>query len=104
MNKVQNGKTRKQDHWKSSLAVLYPIDVFRNMKFYVSISDGRIRFPRERLLSKRVVRCLTNVEAFVLRSMDIEEVMSLYAKLLGIDNVQRDIRRVPVPNIGTVMT
>ncbi|KAK6128212.1 hypothetical protein DH2020_038046 [Rehmannia glutinosa] len=40
--------------------------------------DGkRIRIPGHRLLSNRLVRCLTNVEAFVLRAADLEEVTSM---------------------------
>ncbi|KAK1367205.1 Cyclic nucleotide-binding domain-containing protein [Heracleum sosnowskyi] len=42
----------------------------------------RIRIPAQKLLSKRMVRCLTNVEAFTLRAADLEEVTSLFPGLL----------------------
>ncbi|KAK6148242.1 hypothetical protein DH2020_019154 [Rehmannia glutinosa] len=55
--------------------------------------DGRrIRIPGHRLLSNRLVRCITNVEAFVLRAADLEEVTSLFARFLRSPRVQGAIR------------
>ncbi|KAG8378650.1 hypothetical protein BUALT_Bualt07G0007400 [Buddleja alternifolia] len=55
--------------------------------------DGaRIRLPGHRLLSNRLVRCLTNVEAFVLRAADLEEVTNLFARFLRSPRVQGAIR------------
>ncbi|XP_075482396.1 LOW QUALITY PROTEIN: putative cyclic nucleotide-gated ion channel 20, chloroplastic [Primulina tabacum] len=55
--------------------------------------DGRrIRIPGHRLLSNRVVRCITNVEAFILRAADLEEVTSLFARFLRSPRVQGGIR------------
>ncbi|KAI3464188.1 hypothetical protein Pfo_020851 [Paulownia fortunei] len=55
--------------------------------------DGRrIRIPGHRLLSNRLVRCLTNVEAFVLRAADLEEVTSLFSRFLRSPRVQGAIR------------
>ncbi|PIN05897.1 Cyclic nucleotide-gated cation channel CNGA1-3 [Handroanthus impetiginosus] len=55
--------------------------------------DGtRIRIPGHRLLSNRVIRCLTNVEAFVLRAADLEEVTNLFARFLRSPRVQGAIR------------
>ncbi|KAG8388504.1 hypothetical protein BUALT_Bualt02G0132500 [Buddleja alternifolia] len=55
--------------------------------------DGkRIRIPGPRLLSNRLVRCITNVEAFVLRAADLEEVTSLFARFLRSPRVQGAIR------------
>nr|XP_043631319.1 probable cyclic nucleotide-gated ion channel 20, chloroplastic isoform X2 [Erigeron canadensis] len=45
-----------------------------------------------RLLSKRTVKCLTNVEAFVLRAADLEEVTTLFAGFLRSHRVQHAIR------------
>ncbi|KAL6583687.1 putative cyclic nucleotide-gated ion channel 20, chloroplastic [Orobanche minor] len=55
--------------------------------------DGRrIRIAGHRLLSNRLVTCLTNVEAFVLRAADLEEVTSLFARFLRRPLVQGAIR------------
>ncbi|CAH9052997.1 unnamed protein product [Cuscuta europaea] len=55
--------------------------------------DGiKMRFPGHRLISNRVVRCLTNVEAFILREADLHEVISLYARFLRNPRVQSAIR------------
>ncbi|KAH0976109.1 hypothetical protein GBA52_018008 [Prunus armeniaca] len=54
--------------------------------------DGKIRIPGQRLLSNRMVRCLTNVEAFSLRAADIEEVTSLFSRFLRKPRVQGAIR------------
>ncbi|KAJ9542617.1 hypothetical protein OSB04_029123 [Centaurea solstitialis] len=48
--------------------------------------------PRYRLRSNRTVTCLTNVEAFVLRAADLEEVTSLFAGFLRNHRVQIAIR------------
>lgn len=52
----------------------------------------KIRIPGQRLLSNRMVRCLTNVEAFSLRAADLEEVTSLFARFLRNPRVQGAIR------------
>ncbi|OMO69410.1 hypothetical protein CCACVL1_19520 [Corchorus capsularis] len=55
--------------------------------------DGKkIRIPAQRLLSNRIVRCLTNVEAFSLRAADLEEVTSLFSRFLRNPRVQGAIR------------
>ncbi|XP_062030309.1 probable cyclic nucleotide-gated ion channel 20, chloroplastic [Rosa rugosa] len=55
--------------------------------------DGKkIRIPGQRMLSNRMVICLTNVEAFSLRAADIEEVTSLFARFLRKPRVQGAIR------------
>lgn len=55
--------------------------------------DGRrIRLPGHTLLSNRLARCLTNVEAFVLRAADLEEVTSLFARFLRSPRVQGAVR------------
>lgn len=69
-----------------------PVD-FRGCLMILFSSDGRrIRNLGHRLLSNRLVRCLTNVEAFVLRSADLEEVTSLFARFLRSPRVQGAIR------------
>ncbi|KAL3642268.1 hypothetical protein CASFOL_013083 [Castilleja foliolosa] len=55
---------------------------------YVNKGDRRIRIPGPRLLSNREVKCSTNVEAFVLRASDLEEVTSLFARFLRSPRVQ----------------
>ncbi|CAK9182566.1 unnamed protein product [Ilex paraguariensis] len=57
-----------------------------------SLHGIKIRIPGNRLLSNRMVRCLTNVEAFILRAADIEEVTSLFARFLRNTRVQGAIR------------
>ncbi|KAF5469277.1 hypothetical protein F2P56_013362 [Juglans regia] len=55
--------------------------------------DGKkIRIPGQRLHSNRMVRCLTNVEAFSLKAADLEEVTSLFARFLRNQHVQGAIR------------
>ncbi|KAL2555265.1 putative cyclic nucleotide-gated ion channel 20 [Forsythia ovata] len=55
--------------------------------------DGKkIRIPGHKLLSNRLVSCLTNVEAFILRASDLEEVTSLFARFLKSPSVQGAIR------------
>ncbi|KAL1803937.1 hypothetical protein ACET3Z_019930 [Daucus carota] len=53
------------------------------LEHYVLNRDGdKFRIPAGKLVSKRTVRCLTNVEAFTLRAADLENVFSLYSGLL----------------------
>ncbi|XP_070053457.1 probable cyclic nucleotide-gated ion channel 20, chloroplastic isoform X1 [Nicotiana tomentosiformis] len=55
--------------------------------------DGKkIRIPGHRLLSNRLVRCLTNVEAFILRAADLKEVTNLFARFSRSPRVQGAIR------------
>ncbi|KAJ4974230.1 hypothetical protein NE237_007404 [Protea cynaroides] len=55
--------------------------------------DGRrITIPGQRLLSNRMIRCSTNVEAFSLRAADLEEVTIRFARFLRSPRVQRAIR------------
>ncbi|CAN4087843.1 unnamed protein product [Withania somnifera] len=55
--------------------------------------DGKkIRIPGHRLLSNRLVKCLTNVEAFILRASDLEEVTNLFARFLRSPRVQGALR------------
>ncbi|AQK75323.1 putative cyclic nucleotide-gated ion channel 20 chloroplastic [Zea mays] len=53
---------------------------------------GKIKFQGMRLVAIRTVRCLTNVEAFVLRASDLEEVTSQFARFLRNPRVQGAIR------------
>lgn len=53
---------------------------------------GKIKFNGMRLVAIRTVRCLTNVEAFVLRASDLEEVTSQFARFLRNPRVQGAIR------------
>ncbi|KAH6819960.1 cyclic nucleotide-binding transporter 1 [Perilla frutescens var. hirtella] len=55
--------------------------------------DGSsIKIPRHGLLSTRLVTCLTNVEAFVLRTADLEELTGLFSRFLKSQRVQGAIR------------
>ncbi|KAH7529419.1 hypothetical protein FEM48_Zijuj05G0182100 [Ziziphus jujuba var. spinosa] len=55
--------------------------------------DGKkIRIPGQRLLSSRLVRCLTNVEVFSLKAADIEEVTTIFSRLLRNPRIQGAIR------------
>ncbi|XP_059645563.1 probable cyclic nucleotide-gated ion channel 20, chloroplastic isoform X4 [Cornus florida] len=54
--------------------------------------ERNIRIPRHKLLSNRMVRCLTNVEAFTLQAADLEDVTSLFARFLRIPRVQGAMR------------
>ncbi|KAK1406405.1 hypothetical protein QVD17_41702 [Tagetes erecta] len=47
-----------------------------------------------KLVSKRTVKCLSNVEAFVLRAADLEDVTTLFAGFLRNHRVQMAIRNV----------
>ncbi|KAJ4828109.1 putative cyclic nucleotide-gated ion channel 20, chloroplastic, partial [Turnera subulata] len=58
----------------------------------VSKDAKKIKFPGQRLVSSRTVRCLTNVEAFSLRAADLEEVTSIFARSLRNPRVQGAIR------------
>ncbi|KAK9062847.1 hypothetical protein SSX86_020037 [Deinandra increscens subsp. villosa] len=50
------------------------------------------RKPGYKLVSNRTVKCLSNVEAFVLRAADLEEVTTLFAGFLRSSRVQMAIR------------
>ncbi|KAL9224819.1 hypothetical protein vseg_000819 [Gypsophila vaccaria] len=50
------------------------------------------KIPALRLQSNRTVRCLTNVEVFVLKAEDLEEVTSLFSRFLRNPRVQGAIR------------
>lgn len=64
-----------------------------NITWTAIVSDGgKIRFHGMRLVAIRTVRCLTNVEAFVLRASDLEEVTSQFARFLRNPRVQGAIR------------
>lgn len=55
--------------------------------------DGKkSKVPGHRLLSNRMVRCLTNVEAFILKVSDLDEVTSLFSRFLRNPQVQGAIR------------
>ncbi|KAK1387789.1 Cyclic nucleotide-binding domain-containing protein [Heracleum sosnowskyi] len=45
--------------------------------------EGRTRIPAQKFLCKRMVRCLTNVEAFTVRATDLEEVFTSYSGFSG---------------------
>ncbi|KAJ1698706.1 hypothetical protein LUZ63_007218 [Rhynchospora breviuscula] len=53
---------------------------------------GKSRYQGLRLFSTRTVRCLTNVEAFTLRADDLEQVISLFSRVLRNPRVQGAIR------------
>ncbi|KAM3224758.1 hypothetical protein ACQJBY_057866 [Aegilops geniculata] len=53
---------------------------------------GKSRFHGMRLVAIRTVRCLTNVEAFVLRASDLEQVTGQFARFLRNPRVQGAIR------------
>ncbi|CAN6245922.1 unnamed protein product [Urochloa humidicola] len=58
----------------------------------VNRDSGKIKFQGMRLVAIRTVRCSTNVEAFVLRASDLEEVTSQFARFLRNPRVQGAIR------------
>ncbi|CAI0472789.1 unnamed protein product [Linum tenue] len=58
----------------------------------VSKEGKKIKVPGQRLISSRTVRCLTNVEAFSLRAIDLEDVTSIFARSLRNPRVQSAIR------------
>ncbi|TQD93835.1 hypothetical protein C1H46_020523 [Malus baccata] len=55
-------------------------------------SVNNVRIPGRKLLSNRMVRCLSNVEAFSLRAADLEEFTSRFARFLRNARVQGAIR------------
>lgn len=65
--------------------------------YVLTKDDTNFKIPAQKLLSKRMVRCLTNVEAFTLRVADLEEVFSFYSGLL-INNhlVRKAIKMKPL--------
>ncbi|KAF8730239.1 hypothetical protein HU200_017217 [Digitaria exilis] len=58
----------------------------------VNRDSGKIKFNGMRLVAIRTVTCSTNVEAFVLRASDLEEVTSQFARFLRNPRVQGAIR------------
>lgn len=60
--------------------------------FLYFIEGGKSRYLGLRLFSTRTVRCLTNVEAFALQADDLEEVISLFSRVLRNPRVQGAIR------------
>lgn len=58
----------------------------------VNKDGAKVRFLGTRLFSTRTVKCLTNVEAFVFRAADLEEVTVLFARFLRNPRVQGAIR------------
>ncbi|KAL1803944.1 hypothetical protein ACET3Z_032591 [Daucus carota] len=52
------------------------------LEHYILNRDREFKIPVQKLLSKRTVQCLTDVEAFILRAADLEEVFSVYSELL----------------------
>ncbi|KAL4578826.1 hypothetical protein LXL04_014957 [Taraxacum kok-saghyz] len=70
-------------------------DVFGEELLRWSPENGDTRNDRNqgcRWLSSRTVTCLSNVEAFVLRAADLEEVTTLFAEFLNDRHVQFSIR------------
>jgi cyclic nucleotide gated channel len=64
-----------------------------NPTWTATVSDGgKSRFHGMRLVAIRTVTCLTNVEAFVLRASDLEQVTSQFARFLRNPRVQGAIR------------
>ncbi|KAI7729652.1 hypothetical protein M8C21_015745 [Ambrosia artemisiifolia] len=57
-----------------------------------SFNGDTKRKPGYKLICKRTVKCLSNVEAFVLRAADLEEVTTLFAGFLRNHRVQMAIR------------
>ncbi|XP_027348202.1 probable cyclic nucleotide-gated ion channel 20, chloroplastic [Abrus precatorius] len=60
--------------------------------YSVNKNGRKVKISGQRVLSNRTVRCLTNVEAFVLQVSDLEEVTSLYARFLRNQRVLGAIR------------
>lgn len=80
---------------RECVAGIFPLKLHKvnNINLYVSLADGgKTRIPRQRLVSNRIVLCLTNVEAFSLRAADLEEVTSLFARFFRRPRVQGAIR------------
>uniref|UniRef100_A0A0D9WN34 Ion transport domain-containing protein n=1 Tax=Leersia perrieri TaxID=77586 RepID=A0A0D9WN34_9ORYZ len=59
---------------------------------YISGNGGKMKLHGMRLVAIRTVRCLTNVEAFVLRARDLEEVTSQFSRFLRNPRVLGTIR------------
>ncbi|XP_058083015.1 probable cyclic nucleotide-gated ion channel 20, chloroplastic [Magnolia sinica] len=58
----------------------------------VSGNGKKIRSSGQQLISNRTVKCLTNVEAFVLRADDLEDITATFARFLRSPCVQGTIR------------
>ncbi|KAM0952853.1 putative cyclic nucleotide-binding domain, Ion transport domain, rmlC-like jelly roll [Dioscorea sansibarensis] len=58
----------------------------------VNKGGGKIKIPGQRLISTRMVKCLTNVEAFALHASDIEEVTATFSRYLRNPRVRGVIR------------
>lgn len=59
----------------------------------MKLADGtKIKMPTKGLVSNRNVKCVTNVEAFSLSVADLEDVTSLFSRLLRSHRVQGAIR------------
>ncbi|XAR53145.1 hypothetical protein NMG60_11021568 [Bertholletia excelsa] len=58
----------------------------------VNKDGGKVRIPGPRLLSNREVKCFSNVEAFILRAVDLEDVTWLFSRFLRNSHVQGAIR------------
>ncbi|KAL6911566.1 hypothetical protein ACP4OV_000371 [Aristida adscensionis] len=69
----------------------------------VNRDGGKIKFHGMRLVAIRTVRCLTNVEAFVLRASDLEEVTSQFARFLRNPRVQGAISCMNPPTGGPLL-
>ncbi|KAL9675472.1 hypothetical protein QQ045_003674 [Rhodiola kirilowii] len=52
----------------------------------------KMRILGQRLVSNKLVSCITNVDEFILRTVDIEEVISTYSRILQNPRVQGAIR------------
>jgi cyclic nucleotide gated channel, plant len=76
------------------LSDLFFLTLFKcRITWTATVSDGgKIKFHGMRLVAIRTVRCLMNVEAFVLRASDLEEVTSQFARFLRNPRVQGAIR------------
>lgn len=60
--------------------------------WFCFVDGKKVRIPGRKLLSNRMVRCLSNVEAFSLRAADLEEFTSRFARFLRNARVQGAIR------------
>nr|CAB3447976.1 unnamed protein product [Digitaria exilis] len=81
----------RQNLYISGSDILYQGGPVDKMVFIVRDS-GKIKFNGMRLVAIRTVTCSTNVEAFVLRASDLEEVTSQFARFLRNPRVQGAIR------------
>jgi len=65
-----------------------------------TVAGGKkLRTSGQRLQSTRTVTCLTNVEAFALKAVDLQEVTSLYSRILRNPRVQGAIRFCIKPHL-----